>query len=538
MKSFKVCLHELRGMVRPVRLQILVSVLIGVLRIAASLLFVWTSKALVDIATGKSDAELRSYVICMVAIILVQIVSGLSASYWENYIVLKNTNAMRYRYFEHVLSSVWNGRESFHSGDLVNRITEDVRVMVDLLCTRIPDIIVTATQLAAASVFLFILAPNLLWILIGLMAVAIIGSRLFFGKLRRLTEVIREKESLAQQHIQESLQNRVLVLTLTGTEKVLSKLGFIQKEIQDNTVTRLNYNATARGFMGLGFMSGYAAAFLWGVFGIRSGAVTFGMMTAFLQLVGQVQRPIADLARHVPAFIHSLTSIERLGDLMDMPLEEKGQPLFCPHAPEIKVSGMTFAYPDQDSPVLKDFSYTFESGLMTEVAGPTGIGKSTLVRLVLALLKPQEGEILIDGTPVSADTRCNFMYVPQGNSLISGTIRDNLMLAGGPSEEQMKEALHIAVADFVLDLPDGLDSRCGESGSGLSEGQSQRIAIARALLCRGNVLILDESTSALDPATEQQLLSNLRDYTAGRKTVIFISHRESVARVCDRILNI
>ena len=150
MKSFKVCLHELRGMVRPVRLQILVSVLIGVLRIAASLLFVWTSKALVDIATGKSDAELRSYVICMVAIILVQIVSGLSASYWENYIVLKNTNAMRYRYFEHVLSSVWNGRESFHSGDLVNRITEDVRVMVDLLCTRIPDIIVTATQLAAA----------------------------------------------------------------------------------------------------------------------------------------------------------------------------------------------------------------------------------------------------------------------------------------------------------------------------------------------------------------------------------------------------
>ena len=538
MKSFKVCLHELRGMVRPVRLQILVSVLIGVLRIAASLLFVWTSKALVDIATGKSDAELRSYVICMVAIILVQIVSGLSASYWENYIVLKNTNAMRYRYFEHVLSSVWNGRESFHSGDLVNRITEDVRVMVDLLCTRIPDIIVTATQLAAASVFLFILAPNLLWILIGLMAVAVIGSILFFGKLRRLTEVIREKESLAQQHIQESLQNRVLVLTLTGTEKVLSKLGFIQKEIQDNTVTRLNYNATARGFMGLGFMSGYAAAFLWGVFGIRSGAVTFGMMTAFLQLVGQVQRPIADLARHVPAFIHSLTSIERLGDLMDMPLEEKGQPLFCPHAPEIKVSGMTFAYPDQDSPVLKDFSYTFESGLMTEVAGPTGIGKSTLVRLVLALLKPQEGEILIDGTPVSADTRCNFMYVPQGNSLISGTIRDNLMLAGGPSEEQMKEALHIAVADFVLDLPDGLDSRCGESGSGLSEGQSQRIAIARALLCRGNVLILDESTSALDPATEQQLLSNLRDYTAGRKTVIFISHRESVARVCDRILNI
>ena len=264
-------MRGLLGMFRPVGGKVLVSVLIGLVRIAASLAFVWVCKLLVDIATGTVDKPMASYVIIMLAIMLIQILCSLGASYWENLIVVKTQNSMRHDTFSHVLRSVWTGREPHHSGDLVNRLEEDVRVVVDLICVRVPDIVVTICQLVAASLYLFILAPNLLWLLLGLMVVAVVGSRMFFKTLRRLTQAIRESDSKAQQHMQENLQNRVLVLTLIGADRVLTRLGVIQKDIQDNTVRRLNYNAVARAFMGFGFMSGYAAAFLWGSLESRAG---------------------------------------------------------------------------------------------------------------------------------------------------------------------------------------------------------------------------------------------------------------------------
>ena len=227
------------------------------------------------------------------------------------------------------------------------------------------------------------------------MLAAVLGSRLFFRTLRRLTAAIRAKDSQVQAYMQENLLNRIVVLTLIGAERVLSRLGMLQRDVRDNTVKRSNYNAVARTFMGLGFLSGYAAAFLWGVFGIRSGAVTYGMMTAFLQLVGQIQRPIAELAHHVPAFIHSLTSVERLMELEELPLEERGEPVQLEGAPEIAIEHLTFGYAGQAEPVFKDFSFTFKGGEMTAITGHTGIGKSTLIRLILALLRPQEGSIRI-----------------------------------------------------------------------------------------------------------------------------------------------
>lgn len=526
-------------MFRGVRWRVLVSILIGILRIAASLGFVWICKTLVDIATGNVDADMTLHVGIMVGIMLLQLLLNIASSYWENLIIVKTQNKMRHEIFAHVIRSRWNGRETFHSGDTVNRLEEDIRVVVDLLCSRISDIIVTFCQMIGASIFLLSMTPGLVWLLLGLMAVAILGSRMFFRTLRRLTAAIRTKDSEVQGYMQENLQNRILVLTLTGTEKVLTRLGWLQKEVLDNTVTRLNYNAVARSFMSLGFMAGYGSAFLWGVFGIRDGAVTYGMMTAFLQLVGQVQRPVADISRHVPAFIHALTSVERLMELQELESEDEGTPQMVSEAPEIAVRNISFTYPEQTAAVFKDFSYTFEGGRMTAIAGLTGAGKSTLTKLILALLRPQEGEILIDGVPVSASTRCNFMYVPQGNSLMSGTIRENLLLADSEAtEEQMRDALHCAVADFVFDLPSGLDTVCSEKGAGLSEGQAQRIAVARSLLQKGGVLILDEATSAVDAVTEKEMLGNLRQRFNGRKTILFISHREAVTDAADAVLNV
>ena len=539
MKKFWPCMKALWAMSAPVRWRMAVSVVIGLVRITASLAFVWASKYLVDIATGVKGDPLANGIVIFLCVLALQLGCIILASWWDSYNLVKAQNILRKDLFGHVMKSRWDGRERFLSGDTVNRLEEDIRVVAELITERLPGMVVTLIQLIAASVYLMLLAPNLLWVLLILMFSTVFGSKLFFRQLRQLMASIRKRESEMQQLMQESLQHRVLILTLTNVERVLDKFGWLQADVEASTRKRLNYNAVARGLMFFGFQAGHAAAFLWGVFGIRAGTVTYGTMTAFLQLVGQVQRPIAEFGRQIPAFIQAITSIERLMDLQELQEEPLQQQRMLQGAPLIEVNHLTYAYPGIPEPVLKDFSCTFPAGEMTVIAGPTGVGKSTLIRLVLGLLKPQDGSVTVGGFPAGSALRGNFMYIPQGNSLLSGTIRSNLQLAApSATDEELRAALETAMAGFVYDLPEGLDTPCGEIGSGLSEGQAQRVAIARALLRKGGVLILDESTSALDPETEKQLLENLHRQYHGRKTVLFISHREAAMRFADHIVTL
>lgn len=544
MKDFKTCMKGLWRMTKPVIGRDVVSVLLGCIRIAASLGFVWICKRLVDIVTGESDALLMPHVWIMIGIMLVQIVCGLASTYWLNLNNIKTQNEMRLSLFGHVLNSRWDGKEAFRSGDTVNRLEQDISVLADLVCSRFPEVLITIIQLVAASCYLLSMAPSLLWVLLILMVAAVVGSKMFFNKIRQLTGEIRKEDSDIQQLLQENLQNRVLVLTLFGVGNVVSRLSDLQNLLKKNVVTRLNYNAVARGFMNLGFMGGYAAAFLWGVFGIKSGAVTFGMMTAFLQLVSQVQRPVADLGRQVPAFIKAITSVERLLELEDLQVEKYHGDVHYEGAPGIRLTDVTFEYSDGNAPVLSGFSHDFKPGTLSVLAGPTGVGKSTLTRLMLGLLRPTSGTVSVylpsgESCDAGVDTRCNFTYVPQGNSLMSGTIRENMLLANPDATDgQIRDALCHAVAEFVYELPEGLDTICGESGAGLSEGQSQRVAIARALLHEGGIMILDEATSALDVETEERLLDNIRDNFCGRKTIIFITHRPAATRIADDVVTL
>lgn len=287
-------------------------------------------------------------------------------------------------------------------------------------------------------------------------------------------------------------------------------------------------------------MTGYAVAFLWGVFGLRDGTVTFGMMAAFLQLVSQIQRPMVDLSRQIPAFIRVFTATERLAELTSLPLEPQGSPVRLDGSLGVRISHVSFSYQGNSRQILNDFTYDFRPGSLTAIVGETGVGKSTLIKLILALIRPDEGEITVyngnEEVAVSPQTRCNLSYVPQGNTLFSGTIRDNLLIGNQhATEEDMRQALHTAVADFVFSLPAGLDTVCGEQGTGLSEGQAQRIAIARGLLRPGNVLLLDEPSSALDSQTERELLERLSAEVKG-KTVVLITHREKIAGLCSEVV--
>ena len=543
MKAFRECFRGLMRTMRPHRFRILVSGLIGLVGIAASLAFVWISKKVVDIATGEAPGELMTFVMLMLGIMLLQVIARVGANYWQGYIVVKAQNSLRQFMFRKVMFGRWTGKDKLHSGDTVSRLEEDIRVVVDFICVSLPDVVVTSTQLVAASVYVFVLSPDLAWILLIIMPVAVLCSRLFFKKLRALTNEIRAADAKVQGHIQENTQRRILVRMLGAAGRVLERLGGLQQTVYDKTIVRLNYNAVSRGFMHLGFASGYALVFLWGVFGLRDGTLGYGTMVAFLQLVGQVQRPVAGLAQQIPSFIKALASEDRLLDIENEPQEEEGEDISLPGAPGIRVEDLCFTYEGGRDAVVSGLNFDFKPGTMTAIIGSTGAGKSTLVRVIMALLQPDSGKIILYSgdreLPSGVRTRCNFMYVPQGNSLMSGTIRENLLMADPSADEaRLKEVLHLAAADFVYELQDGLDTVCAEIGAGLSEGQAQRIAIARALLRPGGILVLDEATSALDADTELELLERLGARYRGSKTILCITHRPAATSYADEVLKL
>ena len=525
-----------------VRSMVLLNSVLGMLYVGASLTFVVVCKKMIDAVTSSSGGNLSMYICIMAGCMLLQVVLSALEQRVSNYsdVILKNK--LRHALFTRLMESRWDGKENFHSGDTLNRVMEDVRVVTEAITKSVPSIISACIQFCAAFIFLFMLAPGLAWAIPSILLVALIISRRYLRRMRRLTMDIRTTESSMQSLMQESLQHRIVIHTLERTPYVSDTLAGRQDDLRDQTMNKTNYNIFARSLIQIGFSAGYAAAFLWGVLGIRSGAVTFGMMTAFLQLVGQIQRPMMNLSRQVPSLINSLTSAERLSELSSAPMEQTGDAIYLENKVGIRFNQVDYSYPDSPEKVLKGLNHDFVPGSTTALLGETGVGKSTMMRLMLGLLSPQKGSVEMydsaKSVPASPLTRCNIVYVPQGNTLMSGTIRENLLL-GDPeaTDEAMYEALHIAAADFVKELPDGLDSLCGEKGSGLSEGQAQRITIARSLLRKGGILLLDEPTASLDSATEELLLKRLSERLDGR-TMILVTHRDSAASLCQHILNL
>lgn len=516
------------------RLKLLLSLTLGLLSIIFGLLFIYVSKCIVDIATGKMEGDLWTWV-GILAFMLAMRLGLRGVNLWVNGRVSQSlVNAMRSRLFGEVLGSPWHGREDRKSGDVMSRIGEDLRVVVECITRDIPDVFLATFQLLAASWFLFSLQPKLLWVVLVIVPVAVVLTKIYYRTMRQLTMQIRREEADIQSHIQESVENRPLLLSLRRTGLMIERLVGRQDHLFQTFSRRLRFSISTRLLISSGFMVGYYTAFVWSAYGIMMGTVTYGMMTALLQLVGQVQNPILNLSALFPAIVRATTAGERLQELENPDhtyyIYKEGEPARAGRGTMLgmELRGVSYRYPDGERDVLHDFSCTFAPGSSTAIIGPTGSGKSTLVRLLLGLLQPTQGTVrLVDAAgnaePLSAD-QWAIAYVPQGNSLLSGTIRDNLQLGKlDATDAEMRDALARASALFVYDLPKGLDTPCGEKGSGLSEGQAQRIAIARALLQPGSILIMDEASSALDPNTERQILEELQQQEL-QKTLIWVTH--------------
>ena len=536
------CLRWLWRCSRGVRTGIFLSSLAGVLHVAVSMAFIWFSKSLVDAVTRDPDSSLVFGVAGMALCLLLQILFNALESRITAKTDVQIKNRLRQTLFDSLMESRWDGKEAFHSGDTLNRMMDDVRTIAEALCKAVPSVIVAVIQFVAAFCFLFLMSPLLAWLIPGLMLLMFIFSRRYLSKMRQMNGDIRKTEGSMHSMIQENLQHRVLIHTLEQEDRQSGSLAQTMDNLFAQVLDKTDYSIKVRSFMQAGFSMGYASAFLWGVFGIRAGSVTFGMMTSFLQLVGQIQRPMMNLSRQFPYLVNSLTSVERLEELLSLPKEDSGEPQRLHGPVGVRIEDLTYAYPSSSEAVFSHYSHDFAPGSMTALTGETGVGKSTLMRLMLGLLHPDKGSITLydsdDSYPASSLTRCNIVFVPQGNTLMSGSVRDNLLL-GDPqaSEAQMREVLHLAAADFVLELPDGLDTICGERGSGLSEGQAQRIAIARALLRKGGLLLLDEPTASLDSETETTLLARLSTYAHGH-TLIIVTHRPAALSLCKNVVHL
>ena len=528
--------HTSRGL----RLQSCINAVLGIIHVGLDFAFIAATKLAIDIATGRSQSSLNIAAALLIGIMLSQILMGFTRKWVAAILGVRSQNMLQLRLFSHLMQSEWSGIEKHHSGDVLNRLEHDVKDITNVITETIPSVLGLTVRFVGAFIFLYSMDETLACLLVFVAPVFILLSKLYIRKMRTLTREIRNTDSKIQSILQESIQHRIILKTLERCQTMVERLGISQAMLRKQIRKRTLFSSFSATMLSAGFGGGYLITFLWGANRLHDGEITYGMMIAFIQLVGQIQGPFRELTRYIPVIVNSITACDRLMELQETPTEPTGDAIRISEG-GIRINDVSYAY-DQHRMILNHLSYNFPIGSITAIQGETGAGKTTLIRLILALMKPQSGSLEIYDAQersyaISPQTRCNLVYVPQGNTIFSGTIRDNLLL-GNPTatESQMQDALQIACAEFAIER--GLDAPCGELGAGLSEGQAQRISIARALLRQGSILLLDEATSALDNETEQELLHRLHQWSGGKKTIIFITHRQAVLDYCTQSLTL
>lgn len=540
-------INALKWIYKYTGLQLLWVVFLSVLTGAISLGFIWlalVSSEILDIATGAAEGNIWFSILKIVFIIALQ--GGLNILYCNILIraMGKIDIKIKQGLFNCLLNKKWTKINEYHSGELLNRFTSDVDIIINGVVTIVPSGIALGTRLIAGLAVLFAIEPKVTFIVVIFGVFVGIASKIYSKHFKYLHKELQNANGTVRSFIQECIENVIVIKSYANNNIVSTRLKNKQLDALKLMYKKQTVSNIADTGVYILFTGGYYAALVWGAFKISAGSITFGMLTAFLQIVEQIKAPMRNMSGLVPAFYSMIASSERLIELENIDDEEKTKQTFSTdelykRLKSITFDNITFSY--KNDTVLENADAVINKGEITAVAGPSGIGKSTMMKLILSLIEPQNGRVYLtldDNSTINIDAslRKLFAYVPQGNMILSGTIRENIAFCkpNATDEEIIKAAENAMILSFIETLPKGFDTVVGERGLGLSEGQIQRIAIARAFLCDAPILLLDEATSALDEYNEKGLIENIKKLND--KTCIIISHRHRTIEMCDRII--
>ena len=457
-------------------------------------------------------------------------------------VTAKLTMRFRTKLFYGILNKKYEDINKIHSGELINRLTSDINIVTEGVIGIIPNLLYYITQFVGAFVVLVVIAPKftILFLIAGVL-ISII-TLLLRKKFKGLHKEVQSTEGVVRSFFQEAIESMLVVKTF-GAEDTFREKGDDYQEINYwAKMKRRRVSILANAGFSFVFNAGYLAALVWAAIKVAMGALTYGTLTAMLQLIGQIQAPFVNITKVVPDYYAIIASAERIIEIEEIENEEKdveeiNAPEFYKNFNKAEFANIKFNYGRES--VLEEGNAEFDKGDFVAIRGISGIGKSTLMKMLLGVFTPNEGTIrlyenngqFVDASP---STRSLFSYVPQGNYLFSGTLRDNIKLINPyATDEDIHKALEISsIDDFVDTLPDGLDTVLGEKGTGVSEGQAQRLAIARAIVSDAPIILLDEATSALDAMTEKRVLDNIKKLNS--KTVIIITHKYAALDVCNK----
>ena len=538
------------------------SIIVNIIFAVIGIYNVTVSKSLIDSAiSGDSEATIR-WLIIMLSITLISMLSSPVTSFMSTHSSTKLTQNIQRKIYQHIQCSDWLEQSKFHSVSLLTRVTSDVSNISSAILGTIPSLVSLTVTLVGSFYTLISWAPSIAFAAVFIGPFLILVGKYFSRKLKDLYKEAQEEDVKYRSFMQESIQNIMIVKTFCMEKINMHRL----VEIQNNKykIAMRNTKLSVMTSMSMSFCSSiaYFTIFTWGVLNIAKGVSTYGTFTGMLQLYSKVQAPFSSLASMIPGLISTIAAAERLMEIEAIPVEKmadekelddigslevaldsissKVSSTF--NKPNIVFDNVSFAYKANNN-ILNNINLTIDAGETIAFVGPSGEGKTTMIRLILSLINPTEGNILLSEGNLVKEINRNYRelisYVPQGNTLFSGSIRDNLKY-GNPyaSDDEIKAALKNACAlDFVNELEDGLDTMIGEKGVGISEGQAQRIAIARSFLRERPILILDEATSALDPETEVNVLKAVRALPT-KPTCIIITHRPSALNICNRIMKL
>lgn len=504
------------------------------------------TKGIVNGANGGDLDLLKKSAVYLLILLLMQVVLKLTGRNLYERARAKIEIKIKTQVFETILKKDYASISNYHSGEVLNRLTSDVIIVTDGVINLVPNVFSLLTRLIMAIVIMITLDPLFAAIFVVAGIALMASSKIFRSYLKRIHKKAQETDGKVRSFFQEAVSEILVIKVFNAYEQVKNKARTLMKDNYDVRMKRATASIFANSGIQFAFSFGYLFAMVWGGFRVYQNIIDIGELTAILQLVNQIQSPIASLSSVLPTYYSVVASAERLIEFENLPDEFDTQNNienvneFYKDFEGIFIDDVSFKY-DRDS-VLQNAEAFIKKGDFVAVTGISGIGKSTLFKMILGVIYPDEGRIIIKSKTEErlADraTRSLFAYVPQGNLLLSGTIYENIcFMAEGKSDADIERAIELSCADeFVYDLPQGLNTVIGERGLGLSEGQIQRLAIARAILFDSPVLLLDEATSALDEKTEERLLRNLKKLNG--KTLMIITHKKAALAVCEKELRI